>query len=77
MRTPIRFGGDNGHGIVAAPRSPRAGGGSETIRLLVAQKVVESLFAKYMRIALAIFRKFDDSVGLGCGWRKRDSPSPA
>ena len=26
-----------------------------------AQKVAESLFAKYIRIALAIFRKFDDS----------------
>jgi len=28
-----------------------------------AQKVAEGLFAKYIRIALAIFRKFDDSVG--------------
>jgi hypothetical protein len=28
-----------------------------------AQKVAESLFAKYIRIALAIFRKFDDSFG--------------
>src|SRR6516164_7640564 len=45
--------------------SPRAGGGSETIRLLVAQKVAESLFAKYIRIALATFRKFDDSFGHG------------
>src|SRR5262245_34230264 len=27
------------------------------------QKVAESLFAKYMRIALATFRKFDDSFG--------------
>src|SRR5262249_34575154 len=32
-------------------------------KLLVAQKVAESLFAKYMRIALATFRKFDDSFG--------------
>jgi len=39
------------------------GGGSETIRLLVAQKVAESLSAKYIRIALAIFRKLDDSFG--------------
>src|SRR5262249_13198728 len=43
--------------------SPRAGGGRETIRLLAAQKVAESLFAKYTRIALATFRKFDDSFG--------------
>jgi hypothetical protein len=28
-----------------------------------AQKVADSLFAKYIRIALAIFRKFDDSFG--------------
>ena len=28
-----------------------------------AQKVAESLFAKYIRIALATFRKFDDSFG--------------
>jgi hypothetical protein len=28
-----------------------------------AQKVAESLFAQYIRIALAIFRKFDDSFG--------------
>jgi hypothetical protein len=28
-----------------------------------AQKVAESLSAKYIRIALAIFRKFDDSYG--------------
>jgi hypothetical protein len=28
-----------------------------------AQKVAESLFAKYIRIALASFRKFDDSFG--------------
>jgi hypothetical protein len=28
-----------------------------------AQKVAESLFTKYIRIALAIFRKFDDSFG--------------
>ena len=27
------------------------------------QKIAESLFAKYIRIALAIFRKFDDSYG--------------
>jgi len=33
--------------------------------LLVAQKVAESLFAKYIRIALATFRKFDDSFGHG------------
>ena len=31
--------------------------------MLVAQKVVESLFAKYMRIALATFGQFDDSFG--------------
>jgi hypothetical protein len=31
--------------------------------LLRAQKVAESLFAKYIRIALATFRKFDDSFG--------------
>jgi hypothetical protein len=31
------------------------------IRLLVAQKVAESLFAKDIRTALAIFCKFDDS----------------
>src|SRR5262249_60537294 len=29
----------------------------------VAQKVAESLSAKYIRIALAIFRKLDDSFG--------------
>src|SRR5262249_50566385 len=28
-----------------------------------AQKVADGLFAKYIRIALAIFRKFDDSFG--------------
>src|SRR5262245_29974932 len=28
-----------------------------------AQKVAESLFAKYIRIALAIFHEFDDSFG--------------
>src|SRR5262249_9375992 len=32
-------------------------------RLLVAQKVAESLSAKYIKIALATFRKFDDSFG--------------
>jgi hypothetical protein len=31
--------------------------------LAVAQKVAESLFAKYIRIALATSRKFDDSFG--------------
>ena len=31
--------------------------------MAVAQKVAESLFAKYIRIALAIFRKLDDSFG--------------
>ena len=31
--------------------------------MAVAQKVAESLFAKYIRIALAIFRKFDDPFG--------------
>ena len=31
--------------------------------MAVAQKVAESLFAKYIRIALATFRKFDDSFG--------------
>jgi hypothetical protein len=31
--------------------------------LAVAQKVAQSLFAKYIRIALATFRKFDDSFG--------------
>jgi hypothetical protein len=31
--------------------------------LLVAQKVAESLVAKYMRIALATLRKLDDSFG--------------
>ena len=31
--------------------------------MAVAQKVAESLSAKYIRIALAIFRKLDDSLG--------------
>src|SRR6516165_5394851 len=54
--------------------SPRAGGGSETIRLLVAQKVAESLFAKYIRIALATFRKFDDSFGYAVAGVKTAAP---
>ena len=42
--------------------------------VLVAQKVAESLFAKYIRIALATFRKFDDFSGYAVAGVKTAAP---